>query len=72
LTSGANFNVYLPRDLLEWIDEQAKKEKRKRNNYLVMILEDLRSGRLVKRDEIEEEAPTPRTRRVQPSLRSAY
>jgi len=54
---GKNFNLYLPEDLLKWLDEQAKKERRKRNNYLVMILEDLRNGRLVRKEEAEEHAP---------------
>jgi hypothetical protein len=44
---GKNFNVYLPEDLAKWVDEEAKKAKRKRNNWLVMILNDLKSGRII-------------------------
>ena len=41
------FSLYLPDQLVEWIDNKAKKENRSRNNYIEKILRDLEQGRLV-------------------------
>lgn len=59
--TGKNFNVYLPEELAEWVDEEAKKANRKRNNWLVSVLEDLKSGRIVRK---EPETPSPILRRA--------
>jgi len=57
MSNSVTFSIYAPKDLKDWLEAQAKKERRPLNNYLVMILEDLRNGRLVKKEETEERAP---------------
>jgi len=59
-----NFNVRFPQDLVEWLDEKAKQERRSRNELLKIILEDLRGGRLIQKPEETEVTPTPTLRRA--------
>jgi len=40
------FSIYLPKNLVDWIDEQASTERRSRNEYIRIILEDLKEGKL--------------------------
>jgi len=59
-----NFNVRFPEDLLTWLDEEARKARRSRNELLKIILEDLRAGRLTRTAETEVATPTPTLRRA--------
>ena len=40
------FSLYLPKGLADWIDEQASSERRSRNEYIKIVLEDLKEGKL--------------------------
>ena len=42
---SVTFSIYLPKDLVDWIDEQARAERRSRNEYIKIVLEDLKEGR---------------------------
>ena len=44
---GTRFSIYLPDELLKWINTQAEKQKRSRNNFIEKILSDVKEGRLV-------------------------
>jgi len=36
--NARTFSVYLPKDLKDWLETQAKKEGRSLNNYIILIL----------------------------------
>lgn len=40
-----NISVYLPKDLREWVDSEAKKENRLRSNQIVQLLNEARATR---------------------------
>jgi len=40
------FSIYLPKNLVDWIDDQASIERRSRNEYIRIVLEDLKKGTL--------------------------
>ena len=61
------FSLYLPDQLVEWIDDKAKKENRSRNNYIEKVLSDLRDGRLIP---AEVESSEVRRTRLPPSART--
>lgn len=45
------FSLYLPKELADWIDNQVRLERRSRNEYIKIVLEDLEEGRLAYRKE---------------------
>jgi len=51
--TGKTISIYLPDDLIDWIDDQARREGRKRSNFILKVLSDLRNGALVVREEVE-------------------
>lgn len=67
MLTGRTISIYIDEDLLSWIDIEARRDGRNRNNYLIKILEDLRNGKLVK-----EETDKERRTIEPPVLRRAY
>jgi len=61
------FSLYLPDQLVEWIDDKAKKENRSHNNYIEKVLSDLKEGRLVP---AETKSPEVGKTRLPPSART--
>jgi len=62
-----HISLYLPDQLVEWIDDRAKKENRSRNNFIEKALSDLEEGRLTPR---EIESAEIRKTRLPPSART--
>lgn len=55
------FSIYLPKELVDWIDKQAHFERRSRNEYIRVVLEDLMEGRLAYRKETSEKIQIKKT-----------
>jgi len=53
---GNSVSVYFSKELLAWLNEEARKERRSRSELVRIFLEDIRSGRLVRKEEVEERA----------------
>lgn len=62
-------SIYFPDNVLEWVDEQAREERRKRSNQVIKILEDVKEGRLVPAAGSSEE-PELRKARLPPTART--
>jgi len=56
------FSLYLPKALADWIDEQARYERRSRNEYIKIVLEDLKEGKLAYTQETAEKIEIKKTR----------
>jgi len=56
------FSIYLPKNLVDWIDEQASIERRSRNEYIRIVLEDLNEGKLAYTKETVPEIEIRKTR----------
>jgi len=56
------FSIYLPKNLVDWIDEQASVERRSRNEYIRIVFEDLKTGKLSYRKEITPEVEIKKMR----------
>jgi len=56
------FSIYLPKNLVDWIDEKASVERRSRNEYIKIVLEDLKKGKLAYRKETAPEMDIKKTR----------
>jgi len=56
------FSIYLPKNLVDWIDEQASVERRSRNEYIKIVLEDLKEGKLAYRGGGAEKIEIKKTR----------
>jgi len=56
------FSLYLPKALADWIDERARVERRSRNEYIKIVLEDLKEGKLTYRKEVAEQIEVKKTR----------
>jgi len=44
MAKSRTFNVRLPEDLVAWLDDRARRERRSRNQLIKIILEDARAG----------------------------
>jgi len=67
---GTRFSIYLPDKLLVWLNEEAKKQKRSRSNFIEKILSDVKEGKLIPAEpEFSEEAEI-RKSRLPPSART--
>jgi len=44
MAKSRTFNVRLPEDLVAWLDERARRERRSRNQLIKIILEDARAA----------------------------
>ena len=73
--NSRNFNVRLSEDLIEWLDQRARRERRSRNELIRMTLEDLKAGKLVPQQAEEKEVRVEPRRTVvneAPELRAAF
>ena len=62
--SGRSFSVYLSNDVLEWVDREVEREKRKsRSNYIEKVLRE-------KMEEQEELAPGETRKLLRPLART--
>jgi metal-responsive CopG/Arc/MetJ family transcriptional regulator len=69
MVKSRTFNVRLPEDLVAWLDDRARRERRSRNQLIKIILEDARAALPTEQtSRIEsEQLPSPPLR-----LRRAY
>jgi len=44
MAKSRTFNVRLPEDLVAWLDDRARRERRSRNQLIKIILEDARAS----------------------------
>lgn len=66
------FNVRLPEDLIAWLDDRARRERRSRNQLIKIILEDARAESLAEQhgkieaggEQITKPLSSPRLRRA--------
>jgi metal-responsive CopG/Arc/MetJ family transcriptional regulator len=66
------FSICLPEDLIRWLDEKARSERRSRNQLIKVILEDMRAGRLIRVEQQPSEAETRSEKPPALRLRRAY
>jgi metal-responsive CopG/Arc/MetJ family transcriptional regulator len=69
MVKSRTFNVRLPEDLVAWLDDRARRERRSRNQLIKIILEDARAALPTEQHEKaeSEQLPSPPLR-----LRRAY
>jgi|GEM_PF-2919316 metal-responsive CopG/Arc/MetJ family transcriptional regulator len=71
MAKSRTFNVRLPEDLVAWLDDRARRERRSRNQLIKIILEDARAALPTEQpSRIENEQP--KTLPPQIRLRRAY
>jgi metal-responsive CopG/Arc/MetJ family transcriptional regulator len=66
------FSICLPEDLIKWLDEKARSERRSRNQLIKVILEDARAGKLVRAEQKPSEAEAMSEKPATLRLRRAY
>jgi len=66
------FSICLPEDLIRWLDEKARSERRSRNQLIKVILEDIRSGKLVRAEQQPSKAEAGSEKPATLRLRRAY
>jgi metal-responsive CopG/Arc/MetJ family transcriptional regulator len=66
------FSICLPEDLIKWLDEKARSERRSRNQLIKVILEDMRAGKLVRAEQQHSEAEAMSEKPPALRLRRAY
>jgi metal-responsive CopG/Arc/MetJ family transcriptional regulator len=54
---NSSVSIYLPDNLLKWLNEEDKKIRRSRSETIRLFLEDIRDGKFVRKEESEEVKP---------------
>jgi len=62
--SGSSVSIYFSPENLQWLDDEAKKRKRSRSELVNIIVENLKTGKLVEKTEEEPKTPSPVLRRA--------